>query len=157
MGYLLDNLLPGETLIHETREHGTVFFWPVVVLLLGLAGVAASFAVADWLLWVGLALLALGVLLFIPRYVDWRTTELGVTDQRVIAKTGFIQRRSLEMVLQGVESIGVDQAVLARILNYGTVTISGTGGTQETFRGIAEPFVFRRHVNEQIAKTKGRG
>ncbi len=150
MSYLTDNLLPNEKLMHETRLHGIVFVKPLVVLLLGLAIMAASRPYDDWLVWPGLVLAATGLGFLIPALFQWQTTELGVTDQRVMAKTGLIQRRSLEMVLHGVESIGVDQDILGRIVNYGTVIISGTGGTQERFTRIADPLDFRRAVNEQI-------
>ena len=150
MSYLTDNLLPDEKLVHETRLHGIVFAKPLVVVLLGLALMAASRLYYDWLVWPGAALAVAGLAFLIPALLQWKTTELGVTDQRVMAKTGLVQRRSLEMVLHGVESIGVDQDILGRLVNYGTVIISGTGGTQERFTRIADPLDFRRAVNEQI-------
>lgn len=159
MGYVKQNLLPNEELVYETRLHGVVFFWPVVLLLLAIAALVGAqmlppstsqLSVTTALIGAAAILGVVGLVLLIPQFVAWNTTELGVTDQRVMAKSGFIRRRSLEMVLQGVESIGVDQAILGRILNYGTVTIIGSGGTKESFTRIASPFTFRRSVNEQI-------
>jgi uncharacterized membrane protein YdbT with pleckstrin-like domain len=77
-------------------------------------------------------------------------TEIAVTDRRVIIKTGMMSRRSLEIMLAKVESIGIDEPVLGRMLGYGTVVIHGTGGTPEPFSRIAHPSEFRREVQQQI-------
>jgi hypothetical protein len=36
-------------------------------------------------------------------------------------------------------------------MEYGTLIVSGTGGTKEPFKMIAKPFEFRKQVQEQIA------
>ena len=53
------------------------------------------------------------------------TTETDVTNMRVVHKTGFIKRRTLEMSLDKVESVDITQSILGRLLNYGDVTIQG--------------------------------
>jgi uncharacterized membrane protein YdbT with pleckstrin-like domain len=77
-------------------------------------------------------------------------TEIAVTNRRVIIKTGMASRRSLEIMLPKVESIGIDETFWGRVLGYGSVVIHGTGGTPEPFRKIAHPAIFRQHVQEQI-------
>ena len=79
-----------------------------------------------------------------------RTTELAITNRRVIAKTGFIRRHSLEILLPKIESVDVRQGILGRMLNFGTVTVTGTGGTRESFKAIAEPIVVRKKINQII-------
>jgi hypothetical protein len=59
-------------------------------------------------------------------------------------------RRSLEIMLQKVESIGITETFWGRFLGYGSVMIHGTGGTPEPFHKIAHPSEFRKHVQEQI-------
>jgi hypothetical protein len=68
----------------------------------------------------------------------------------VLGKVGFIERESDETLLSKVEAIAVDQGVLGRVLGFGTVSITGTGGTQEVFSGISEPLEFRRQIQSQI-------
>jgi uncharacterized membrane protein YdbT with pleckstrin-like domain len=80
------------------------------------------------------------------------TTEFCVTHRRVIAKTGFIRRHTLEMLLPKIESVSVNQNVLGRILNFGTVTVTGTGGTQESFKSIIEPIEVRKKINRIIER-----
>jgi uncharacterized membrane protein YdbT with pleckstrin-like domain len=78
-------------------------------------------------------------------------TEMAVTNKRVLIKQGILSRRTLELLLQKVESIAVEESFMGRIFGYGTVVIRGTGGTPEPFTRMASPLQFRRHVEEQIA------
>jgi uncharacterized membrane protein YdbT with pleckstrin-like domain len=68
----------------------------------------------------------------------------------VIFKVGLINRRTLELVLAKLETIGVEQGIPGRIFNYGTIIVTGTGGTKEPFRDIADPLEFRKHVQSQL-------
>jgi uncharacterized membrane protein YdbT with pleckstrin-like domain len=75
-------------------------------------------------------------------------SEFVITDRRIIIKTGFIARSTFEMNLSKIESVNVDQTAMGRILNYGSITIIGTGGTKETFHNIAKPLSFRKAFQE---------
>ena len=90
------------------------------------------------------ALLALstGLRAFIRR----ATTELAVTDHRVIYKTGLLARHTTEMNRDKVESVDVDQTLLGRIFGYGTIVVRGTGGSLEPIRNIGDPLTFRSHI-----------
>jgi len=74
------------------------------------------------------------------------TTEIAVTDRRVILKRGFIRRHTVEMNMQKVESVDVDQTQLGRLFDYGSVTIRGTGSTFETLRMIDAPLKLRSTI-----------
>ena len=78
------------------------------------------------------------------------TTEFAITNKRIIAKTGFIQRNTLEMLLNKIESVKVNQNILGRMLDFGKVTITGTGGTNESFKAIIAPTELRNKVNQII-------
>ena len=90
------------------------------------------------------------IILFIRGIVTLKTTEFAVTNRRIIAKTGFIKRNSVEILLLKVESISVRQNILGRLINIGPLTITGTGGTKEIFRAIAEPLSIRHKTNQVI-------
>ena len=79
------------------------------------------------------------------------TSVFVVTDQRVLIKVGWIQRRSLETLLAKIEGIVVEQGLGGRLFGYGNIIVTGTGGTHERFDMIADPMQFRKHVQEQIA------
>jgi len=74
------------------------------------------------------------------------TTELAVTDQRVIYKTGLLARHTLEMNRARVESVTVDQTLVGRIFGYGTVTVRGVGTAFEPIRNISDPLTFRTYI-----------
>jgi uncharacterized membrane protein YdbT with pleckstrin-like domain len=69
-----------------------------------------------------------------------------VTDRRVIYKRGFINRRTAEMHMDKVESVDVDQSVLGRLLDYGTIYVKGTGQGFEPLQRIAAPIEFRNAI-----------
>ncbi len=128
MGYVDDNLMPGEQVTHRARLHWTIF----------------------------VSLKAL-LTLFIAPLVARATSEFAVTNRRVIIKVGLVSRRTVELNLEKVESIGVDQTIPGRIFGYGTIVVVGTGGTREPFPSIADPMGFRRAVNEATEAIRGRG
>jgi uncharacterized membrane protein YdbT with pleckstrin-like domain len=95
-----------------------------------------------------LLIVVVGLFFLIAAWIRYRTTEFAVTDRRIIAKTGLVSRRTVEMFLDKVESLNVEQTVAGRIFDYGTVTIRGTGATSETFGNISAPLVLRKHFME---------
>lgn len=104
-----------------------------------------------WSVWhlIGLGLLllpafGLGLLLWLVAYVRIKSTELAVTTRRVIVKHGFIRRSTIEMNIGKVESIQVEQSLLGRMLDFGTLIIAGTGASHAPLAGIAEPLAFRK-------------
>lgn len=100
--------------------------------------------------------LPLGVLVFLGCYLYLLTTELGITEKRVIAKWGFISRETVELRLDKVESVRVNQSILGRLLNYGDVIIIGSGATQSKIPFIKNPILFRqtldRIIEEKVKK-----
>jgi uncharacterized membrane protein YdbT with pleckstrin-like domain len=90
----------------------------------------------------------LGILFWIAAVLRYVTTELAFTNKRVIAKFGFISRRTIELKIEKVESVQVNQGILGRIFNYGTLVISGAGNPQAPIPGISNPMTFRRSFME---------
>ena len=93
-------------------------------------------------------IIVVGLYFLIAAWIRYRTTEFAVTDRRIIAKTGLVSRRTVEMFLDKVESLNVEQSVPGRIFDYGTVTIRGTGATSETFGDISAPLALRKSFME---------
>jgi uncharacterized membrane protein YdbT with pleckstrin-like domain len=88
----------------------------------------------------------MGIVSFIRAWFARWTTEIAVTNRRVIFKRGFIRRRTIEMNMDKVESVDVDQSILGRVFDYGDVTIRGTGAGLEPLRTIDSPLEFRNAV-----------
>jgi uncharacterized membrane protein YdbT with pleckstrin-like domain len=116
--------------------------------------IVATAKITGWI-YFGPALLTivtLGLLcpvLLIP-WIQRATTDLGVTNKRVIAKTGLISRNTVEQRIQKIESIRVHQGLAGRVLDYGTIMVHGTGGATTPIRNVASPFVFKRAVESVI-------
>lgn len=85
----------------------------------------------------------LGVIAWVAAYLRYIGTELAVTNRKIIAKTGVIRRDTIEMLLERVESVQVRQSLLGRLLNYGSVIVSGAGTPQAPIVGISDPLGFR--------------
>ena len=144
MGYIESNLLPGETVVQRARLHWIVFLKAVAVVAIGL-GLLFFEPI------VGGVVIAVGLVMAVPPWLERLTSEFGVTSKRVIIKVGLVQRRTLELLIRQVEAISVDQSLTGRILNFGTITLTGTGGVKETFHNIANPLEFRRSIQSLSA------
>jgi uncharacterized membrane protein YdbT with pleckstrin-like domain len=98
----------------------------------------------------GVALLVCGLVVILIGAARRNATEMAVTNRRVVIKTGLINRKTIEMLLNKVESIEVNETAAGRMLGYGTIVMIGTGGTSEPFHKMAHPLEFRSHVQQQI-------
>jgi uncharacterized membrane protein YdbT with pleckstrin-like domain len=172
MGYVDRNLVPGETLLYRTRHHWLVlmgpFFGGLLLLAPGIALMAEAIATRDSAGLVvgsatispkvmaisGAVLVAAAVIVFSYGVAKRNATEMAVTNRRVLIKTGITSRRTLDLMLSRVESIGVEETAAGRMLGYGSVVVRGTGGTPEPFLMIAHPQEFRRAVQEQIGSPQ---
>lgn len=147
--YSRATLGPNETAYLRTSLHWIIFAKFALLGVVLLLFVALPFAVAvqaltgSELAWFFLPFPAF---VMVPPAIAYASSELVVTNLRVLIKTGVVRRQTLEMFISKIESIAVDQGFLARLLDYGTVMIRGTGGFQEPFESIARPLEFRNAV-----------
>jgi uncharacterized membrane protein YdbT with pleckstrin-like domain len=151
MGRYIDDILqPGEKVLYSTNAHWIVYQWAIVAWIVVLALVAASVAVVPMAV---LGLPAAAVIAVVALYFTIKgwfhrfTTETDVTDRRVVHKTGFINRHTLEIALDKIASVEVDQSIPGRLLNYGDVTIMGMGEMPpQAINTIASPLAFRSAI-----------
>lgn len=165
MSYVEKNLIAGEQVVFQTRHHWIVMLGALllgtVLDLVGAGGLIYLLSQRDMSAaardagFVGAALALMGgSVLALAGVMRRNATEMVVTNKRVIVKTGILSRRTFEMLLSRIESIGVEEPVLGRMLGYGTVILRGVGGTPDEFDLIAKPLAFRSHVQEQIEKNR---
>ena len=150
MGYVERHLLAGERVVYKTRLHWVLFVKPGLVVLAGMILMVLLRQVQDppWLWMFGAAVVLIGLVWAFVHYVEVMTSEFAVTTSRLILKVGLISRYTTELLLAKVESIGVQQGLIARLLNYGDLTVTGTGGAREIFRRVRDPIGFRNHVQQ---------
>jgi uncharacterized membrane protein YdbT with pleckstrin-like domain len=147
VGYVERHLLPGERVLYKTRLHWGVFIKPALV---GVVLMVLLRQVQDppWLWMFGAAVALVGLVWTFVRYVEVMTSEFAVTTSRLIFKVGLISRYTTELLLAKVESIGVQQGLMGRLLSYGDLTVTGTGGAREVFRRVRDPIGFRNNVQQ---------
>ena len=153
MGYVDQNLLPGETVIYRAKLHPIIFAPAISFAVVGVFFLIVGFidkAVSGFAI-LGVFFLAVGGLFGLARYIRLATSEFAITDKRVLVKVGLVRRHTLELLLAKVETIGVDQGVFGRLFDYGTIIVTGTGGTKEPFKAIANPLEFRKQVQSRAA------
>ena len=144
MGYIESNLLPGEQVVYKAHLHRIIFVKSLLVIAVGLLLLALEPRVGGVVVLVGL-------ILALPAFIRYKTSEFGITTKRVVIKVGFIQRRTVELLLRQIEAISVDQSLMGRMMSFGTITISGTGGVREVFTDVAAPLDFRHQIQSQTA------
>lgn len=140
MSYVQSVLVPGETVIVQARTHWFIYLHAIFWLLVGgVLSVLLPFPVGI----LGYCVLAFGLFLLLKAWIYVASTELAVTSARVIAKFGFIRRETVELRHSKVESLHVNQSIVGRIFNYGSVVITGSGGTNAPIPYISDPLNFR--------------
>jgi len=138
VSYIDESLIEGEQIVHR----GRVSWWS-----------------AFWLIFLGLLTLVvvIGLAFLVWAWIRVRSTEIAITNKRIIAKFGFIKRHTVEINLDKVEALRVEQGVWGRILNFGTIFISGAGTSVAPIPDIADPLVFRRKFMEATDRPMHRG
>ena len=149
MSYIDKVLQPNEGVRFQTTISWTVMVPGLVLLLAAIAVTAAvqAFFGAPIPTLVALVVLCLPALFVLARAWFRRSvTEIVVTNMRVVFKSGFLSRRTIEMNMDKVESVDVDQSILGRIFNYGEVLVRGTGSGFEPLTMVDNPLALRNQI-----------
>jgi uncharacterized membrane protein YdbT with pleckstrin-like domain len=161
MRYVRRVLQPGESIVYDTKLHWVIYIRAILLLVVCVILVGAAVSTSDnqnlsLALEIAAAIFALLALSTAFRaFVRRATTELAVTDHRVIYKTGLLSRHTIEMNRDKVESVDVDQTLLGRIFGYGTIVVRGTGGSLEPIRTIGDPLTFRSYITAGPSGARG--
>ena len=126
MSYIDKILTDGEQVIYQAH----LSMWSQFVLIL--VGI------------VFLPVFGVGLLLLLWMWLKCITTEISIMNKRIISKVGIFNRSTMELRLDKIESIKVDQRIMGRILNFGSITIAGTGGDKTPLESIADPLQFQK-------------
>jgi len=148
MNYIDQVLLPGEKIVFSSTLSRAVYIPSILFWLAALLLVIAGAVLQPAKVWLASAVAA-ALLAAISSLKAWFrrwTTEIDVTDRRVVYKRGFIRRHTVEINMDKVESVDVDQSLFGRLFDYGDVVIRGTGAGIEPLRGIDSPLAFRSAV-----------
>jgi uncharacterized membrane protein YdbT with pleckstrin-like domain len=153
-------LADGEKIVHRAAishwHYAFYYLGAAAFFAAGLFGFYMSSGRENISPLIALVPILIALLLVLIAVLARLTTELVLTDRRIITKHGLISRDTVEMNLSKVESVHVKQGLLGRLLNFGDVTVVGTGSSPEPLRGIADPLELRRRLgaSTQTAAAK---
>jgi uncharacterized membrane protein YdbT with pleckstrin-like domain len=133
--YIYGNLLPDERVVAEAKMHWVVFLRPLLIIFFSLILISSVPPLGIILLIIGIVYLGISALVS-------STTEMAVTNKRVIGKTGIISRNLFDTHLTKVEGAQLHQRIIGRILGYGSIVISGTGSGRQTYHKVSDPISF---------------
>ncbi len=146
--YLNKILSDSESVLLSAKLHwigyAPAFIWLAIVVWLVTA--IEDTATSDLIGFIGTPIAIASFLVF---WIRSRTTELAVTDRRVVAKTGLIARDTIELNRAKIEGVDVQPSVLGRLLNYGTISVRGTGGAIAPIPRIKNPIEFRKAIHAE--------
>jgi uncharacterized membrane protein YdbT with pleckstrin-like domain len=141
MTYVQRVLQPGEQVQQISSIHWIVYWRGVAVALLAMVAcwLSETMRLPGFWRYTAYALALVAVVVLVRQWFQWRITEIAITNRRVIYRKGFIRRQANEMNMDKVESVQIHQSILGRMLDYGNVTILGTGEGFETLRTVVRP------------------
>ena len=143
------DLLPGEVIVYKTGLHWVNFIIILIILLWFLLYSIFSFLGREYFM--GFIFFILTVVGSIYLYLDYKSTEFIITNKRIIHKNGIFDRKNFDLFLSRIEGVGFEQGIIGKVLNFGTITITGLGGRVEKFSLIDKPQEFYKKAREQIA------
>jgi uncharacterized membrane protein YdbT with pleckstrin-like domain len=150
MAYYTKVLQPDETVKYVGKLHWAMYGNAIVLGIIAVVAAGFSLNLTDNPRLLALAAAAIVALLAIVSFLRaWFvrvTTEIVVTDKRLIHKVGWISRRTQEINVSKVETVDVTQGIWGRILDSGTVLVRGIGGSWEPLRNVASPLQLRNAI-----------
>ncbi len=151
MGYIEKNLMNGEQIVYEARQHWIIYLKPFLLLLIAIG--LFVIPTKDMAL---LMQVCMSVVLLVVAAI-WAVNIYGgrkyiLTNRRLILKRGILRRESTDLVLRRCEGVSISQTILGRMLNYGDVNVS-TGEVANKFVQIENPVQFSSQINQQISQN----
>lgn len=172
MLYVQQSLAPDEELVHVGKFHwiytfnaffaivwgiagavvvvvGSVFMYKQLGFLRGDVGVLAAVqALHPGLRIFSFIVFVLGLMSFARMMVIKATTEIAITNSRLIYKRGLIARQVGEMSIDRIEGVNILQSLVGRLLNYGRIAIRGMGIGEVILPPIEDPIAFRTAIEK---------
>lgn len=144
MGYIESTSMDGEVISYKTKLSWAVLLSPIILSFIFLVVFADEAPV----------LLVLPGIWLVIAIINYFKSEFGITNKRLVLKTGVIKRKSQETQINKIEGISVEQGIIGRLLGYGTIVVTGTGGGISRFANVSDPFTFRKRIQEQISAVE---
>ena len=153
MSYIESSLGNNEVLHYRARFHWfyKVAAWSALIV----GALVAMLALTQTYAWLAVVLLLIGATVWLSIMMPIWTTEIGVTNQRVVYKTGLVNRKTSELQLRSIEEVQFEQDFWGRVFDFGKLEIHGTGDDAIFLPAVAEPIAFRAALQEAIGAAQG--
>lgn len=154
-----------EELILELRPHWIALVRPAIVaivliiaMILGAAYVPGSWPASGW---IKFAIVVIGILLIATRpvrvFVAWFTSLFVVTSDRVIHRSGWLAKRSMEIPLENITDVHFSQTVFERLIGAGDLTLESPGEYgQDHFSHVQNPQRVQKVIYELTEENRKR-
>lgn len=157
MGYIEKSLSSEETLVYKAHFHWFYYAlaWVSLIITLGVAASVIYFSLQnDWKGRFLLGTCAVALLTLLRCMLPIWTTEIGVTNHRLVVKRGWLSRTTDELQLNAIEQVNLQQSIIGRIFDFGGVSVHGTGMDDLIVPVVAAPLDFLRAVEGATAKAR---
>jgi uncharacterized membrane protein YdbT with pleckstrin-like domain len=148
MTFIEKNLANNERIVYRAKLHWWIYGPSIILLILGVV-VFALGERSEVVKIIGGLLVLISLFAFVSAYTRASASEFAITNRRIMMKTGITKRRLIELQLNRSEGLVIDQGIIGRIFNYGTIVIR-TGTLEESFSPVADPYEFKRQINNAI-------
>lgn len=135
----------GNDIIYQARLHWILFVWPIVLMFFGFY-ISVKL---EPLYKLGMGLVAVAIFWEVVVLLTYQCSYLIIKKKQVILCTGIFVRQTLDIALNKIESVDIRQSILGSIFQYGSLVITGTGGTKQYINYLDKPLTCRRYI-EQI-------
>lgn len=126
-------LVASERVVAKAKATDWVLIWPLI-------WTAASFGLLVWLTvpWLVLAL------------VFRRRTELLVTEQRLVHKTGLVASKAAAFDLVAFETVRAEQTAVGRMFDYGTLVARRADLSEKRFGSLGGLSALTRAIDAEL-------
>lgn len=88
------------------------------------------------------------------KVLEYLTVEYYLTNKRLIFKQGVLSTLLIDIPIEKIESLYCLQGIGGNLFNYGTIVVSGTGGTRPRLKTVRKPYAVRRKIYDVIEKNR---
>lgn len=134
------------TIMYQARLHWILFFWPVVLFGFTLFLVINY----DFLYQPAMVMVLVALFWLIMVGVNYYFSSLTIKKNQIVVCTGFLIRQTLDIAINKIESIDIRQSLVGTLLNYGSLVITGTGGTRQMVTFLNKPLTCRRYIEQMM-------
>jgi membrane protein YdbS with pleckstrin-like domain len=150
MSFIEKNLANNEKIVYKGTLHWWIYMKNILIIILGV--IICSNAKSNFANGVGGVIVFIALIGLVGAYMRSKSSEFVVTNRRVMLKTGVLKRKLVELQLNRAEGLSVNQGIVGRMFNFGSIIVT-SGGVKEVFSPIAQPYEFKKQVNNAIEES----